>query len=208
MRRGEHGWFFCQYVTDTCHFNKPEAVQFAEHWPVDNSIVLPTDANGAGFDATQNDGPREALGTAIGQPAGGAAAFMDIGRIATELVSLGVHEHWRAVQCVENHDILYRDRGARIPQITDSSSSRSWYVRSRSRVALGLTLTALGSPHIFMGQEFLEDKQWHDEPSSSFQIWGGGRQAHGRLLTFIAGAYECETSVCRSLWSRPERFSC
>jgi 1,4-alpha-glucan branching enzyme len=25
-----------------------------------------------------------------------------------------------------------------------------------------------------MGQEFLEDKQWHDEPGSAFQIWWDG----------------------------------
>ncbi len=187
---GEHGWLFCQYVTDTCHFNKPEAIHIAEHWPVDNSIVLSTDTNGAGFDATQNDGLREALRAAIGQSAGGASAFVDIGRIATELASPGVHENWRAVQCAENHDIVYRDRGARIPQIADSSNSRSWYARSRSRVALGLALTAPGIPHIFMGQEFLEDKQWHDEPGSSFQIWWGGLAEDKHMADFLRFSQE------------------
>jgi 1,4-alpha-glucan branching enzyme len=48
---------------------------------------------------------------------------------------------------------------------------------------LGLTLTAVGIPHIFMGQEFLEDKQWHDEPSSPLQIWWGGLMQGVKVMT-------------------------
>ena len=36
----------------------------------------------------------------------------------------------------------------------DPSNSRSWYARSRARVANGLLLTAPGTPMLFMGQEF------------------------------------------------------
>src|SRR6202000_2251481 len=44
----------------------------------------------------------------------------------------------------------------------DPAASRSWWPRSRSRVAMGLVLTAPGIPMVFMGQEFMEDKQWSD----------------------------------------------
>ena len=37
-----------------------------------------------------------------------------------------------------------------------------------------------------MGQEFLEDKQWHDEPNSSFQIWWEGlNQGNKPMVDFL-----------------------
>ena len=159
---GEHGWIFCRHMTDTCHFVKPEAVHIAECWPVEQAVVSPTYFGGAGFDAVQNDGLRDAVRSAIGQAAAGAGSFVDMERIGREIHSPRLRDGWRAVQCAENHDIVRRDRGPRIAALADSSDSRSWYGRSRSRVAMGLVATSVGIPHLFMGQEILEDKQWHD----------------------------------------------
>jgi 1,4-alpha-glucan branching enzyme len=129
---------------------------------------------------------REAVRSAIGQASQGADAFVDMDRIARELASPVLDDPWRAVQCTENHDIVYRDRGQRLPRLADGANSRSWYARSRSRVALGLTLTAVGIPHLFMGQEFLEDQQWHDEPGSAFQIgWDGLLQGEPSRTDFV-----------------------
>ena len=180
---GEHGWLFCKYVTDTCHYVKPEAIHIAESWPVEEAIVRPTFQDGAGFDATQNDGLRDAVRRAIGQASQGAGSFVDMDRIGRELASPVLSDKWRAVQCSENHDIVRKDRDLRIPRLADGSDSHSWYARSRSRLALGLTLTAVGIPHIFMGQEFLEDKQWHDEPGSPFQIWWEGLTQGVKVMT-------------------------
>jgi 1,4-alpha-glucan branching enzyme len=171
---GYHGWLFCKYVTETCKYIKPEAIHIAECWPVEPAILNPTSQNGAGFDAIQNDGLRDAVRSAIGQSAQGASAFVDMERIGREIASPILDDTWRAVQCTENHDLVRQDRGWRIPKIADSSNSRSWYARSRSRVAMGLTLTAAGIPHIFMGQEIFEDKQWSDNPQSPFLIWWDG----------------------------------
>ncbi len=183
---GEHGWLFCKYVTDTCHYVKPEAIHIAECWPVQEAVVSSTALNGAGFDATQNDGLRDAVRSAIGQASQGSTAFVDMDRIAREIASPVLNDKWRAVQCTENHDLVRKDRGQRIPRIADGSDSRSWYARSRSRVALGLTLTAAGIPHLFMGQEFLEDKQWQDQPDSPLQIWWEGlNQGDKSMVDFL-----------------------
>jgi 1,4-alpha-glucan branching enzyme len=183
---GEHGWLFCKYVTDTCHYIKPEAIHIAECWPVQETIVRPTAQNGAGFDAAQNDGLRDAVRSAIGQASQGTTAFVDMDRIAREIASPVLNDKWRAVQCTENHDLVRKDRGWRIPRIADSSDSRSWYARSRSRVALGLTLASVGIPQLFMGQEFLEDKQWDDQPNSPLQIWWDGlNQGDKPMVDFL-----------------------
>jgi len=182
---GEHGWKFCQYVTDTCHYEKPAAIHIAEHWPVEQAIVNPSRIGGAGFDALQNDGLRDALRNAITQASGGMAAFVDMGSIAQQLSSPALQQGWRAVQCAENHDIVHKGRNHRIASLADSSNSRSWYARSRSRVAMGVIATSVGIPHLFMGQEFLEDKQWHDEPGSPFQVWWEGLEQDKNMADFL-----------------------
>ena len=75
-------------------------------------------------------------------------------------------------------------RKPRIPKLADWDNPRSWYARSRARVAMGILLTAPGTPMLFMGQEFLEDKLWSDNPdhSDTFIWWDGldGQDRHMR----------------------------
>ena len=193
---GEHGWRFCQYITDTCHHVKPEAIHIAEHWPVEQATVTQTQQGGAGFDATQNDGLRDSVRHAIAQAAAGASSFVDMASIALNIQSPVLSDSWRAVQCVENHDIVYKGREARIAALSDSSNSRSWYARSRSRVAMGLSATAMGISHLFMGQEILEDKPWSDKPGDVFSIWWQGLEQDKSMadfLTFSQALYKVRT---------------
>jgi 1,4-alpha-glucan branching enzyme len=173
---GEHGWLFCQYVTDTSHYVKPDAIHIAECWPVQQAIVSPTNQGGAGFDASQNDGLRDSVRNAVQQASWGAGAFVDMSRIAQNIKSQALYDGWRAVQCVENHDIVYKGRSLRIAALADGNDHHSWYARSRARVATGLTATAMGIAHLFMGQEILEDKSWSDNPDDPLQIWWDGLQ--------------------------------
>jgi 1,4-alpha-glucan branching enzyme len=83
--------------------------------------------------------------------------------LARSLWPAGFGEQWRFVQGPENHDIVYRGREERVARLADPSNPRSWHGRSRARVATGLSLAAPGIPMLFMGQEFLEDKQWADD---------------------------------------------
>jgi 1,4-alpha-glucan branching enzyme len=73
------------------------------------------------------------------------------------------------VNAVEDHDVVYHDRPPerrhpRIPALADGSDARSWWARSRARVATGILLTAPGTPFLFMGQEILEHRNWSDNP--------------------------------------------
>src|SRR5579864_5550708 len=110
--------------------------------------------------------------------------------IANAIRNPGLQNRWRAVQCVENHDIVREGRDPRIPHLADGLNARSWYARSRSRVATGLVLTAPGIPMLFMGQEFLEYKQWNDTPGPENMIgWAdldGGDKAMADFLRFTS----------------------
>src|SRR6185369_3388659 len=96
-------------------------------------------------------------------------------------------EAWRAVQHLENQDVVRidntSDRQPRVASLSDPSNARSWYARSRSRVANGLLLTAPGIPMLFMGQEILEDKYWSDSPNyyADSLIWWDGLRSDRRM---------------------------
>jgi 1,4-alpha-glucan branching enzyme len=181
----DSGWSFCCNLTDTLRFVKPRLLQNAEFWPgeVGNypkstaSMVTAVADAGAGFDVVQHDGLRSAVRGAIESSSYGPPAAIDFDGIAGTLYPSGFAHGWQTVTCVENHDIVKVGTDQRIPYLADSSDRRSWYARSRSRFATGILLTAPGIPQLFMGQEFLEDKQWSWDPQSANLIWWGGLDA-------------------------------
>ncbi len=182
------GWQTCQSLTDTLRAAKPEAIQIAEYWPVNEWVVKSTFAGGAGFDAAWQNSLRIAVRNALAAASAGASGRVSMDGIASAIQYSGFEDHWRAVQSVEDHDRVYAGRDPRIARLGDSSNSRSWFARSRSRVAMGLLLTSPGIPMIFMGQEFLEDKQWNDTPDPANLIsWAsleGGDQVMADFLRF------------------------
>jgi len=96
------------------------------------------------------------------------------------------------VQCLENQDVTFAPHSdaARVAMLADSSDRTSWYARSRSRTATGLLLAAPGIPALFMGQEFLEDKNWSDnrlvDGLISWEALDGAGSANRDFLKFIA----------------------
>jgi 1,4-alpha-glucan branching enzyme len=174
------GWRTCQDMTDTLRSLKPEAILIAEYWPVNYAVVNPVFEGGAGFDAAWHDGLRHSVRSALVQAAGGADSPVDVDAIGRALASNGLRDHWRAVHCLENHDIVHVNRESRVVKLADGSNTRSWYARSRSRIALGLLLTAPGIPLLFMGQEFLEDKPWDDDDCPA--IWWQGLEGGDKVM--------------------------
>ncbi|MCX6629758.1 MAG: alpha-amylase family glycosyl hydrolase [Candidatus Solibacter sp.] len=156
-----HGWSFCQDLTSTLHEHRPGALHKAEYWGVNPYIVKPV-REGAGFDTTLTDGLRIAVREVIGNASAPDERPLNMTGLARSLWPEGFPEHWRFVQGPENHDIVYSGREPRVARLGDPGNPRSWFGRSRARVATGIGLTAPGIPMLFMGQEFLEDKQWSD----------------------------------------------
>jgi 1,4-alpha-glucan branching enzyme len=144
--------------------------------------VKPESDGGAGFDATQHDGLRNAIRAALRQASGGGGATVSMDAIAASLWPAGFPRDWQAVTCVENHDLVYWTREDRLPRLADGGNPRSWYARSRSRVASALLLTAPGIPMLFMGQEFLEDKRWSDSRLPEYLLWWGGLEGGDKAV--------------------------
>lgn len=177
------GWATCQDLTATLRAEKPEAIQVAEYWPVNSWVVKERNEGGAGFDATWNDSVRDAVRSAIACASNGATAQVAMHAIADAIAGVALPNRWRAVQAVENHDIVYVGREPRIARLAGGDNARSWYARSRSRVAMGLILTSPGIPLLFMGQEILEDKPWSDTPSPATSIWWAGLDGDDKSMS-------------------------
>jgi 1,4-alpha-glucan branching enzyme len=175
-RSSPDGWRLLQDCTSTARYRDASAVHIAEYWNVNPAVVRTREQGGAGFDATWNDGLRENLRRAVESAARGREAWLDLHAVAASLRKPGFSALWRSVECIENHDEVYVGREPRLAALADGSDRRSWFARSRSRVATGLLLTAPGIPLLFMGQEVLEDKQWSDNPAfdaGSAIYWDG-----------------------------------
>ena len=181
------GWRFCQDLTSTLHAHRPEALNHAEYWNVNPFIVKPP-PEGAGFDTTLTDGLRIAIRDVIDNASASDERPLNMTGLAKSLWPEGFNEQWRFVQGPENHDIVYNGREQRIARLGDPEHPRSWFARSRARVATGLSLTAPGIPMLFMGQEFLEDKQWSDDFVSHHDLllyWAGLEQGDKQMLDHL-----------------------
>jgi len=164
------GWAFCQNLTNTLRYIKDRLLQNAEYWPGEfnasvSSIVLAANQGGTGFDTVQHDALRLAIRGAVQSASFGESGAVNMDAILGSLTPPGLPQVWNAVPCVENHDVVYAGRDARIPVLADGSDAQSFYARSRSKFATGVLLAAPGIPQIFMGQEFLENRQWCDDPN-------------------------------------------
>ena len=173
------GWNFLQNLTDTLRYQKPQAVLIAEYWADQNSVLRSRGNGGAGFDSVLASRLRQSLREVVNQASTGKDTSLNLNSLAADLYpSFG--GAWRAVQHLENQDVVridnQTDRQPRVPALADPSNPRSWYARSRSRVANGLLLTSPGIPMLFMGQEFMEDKYWSDSPNyfADTLIWWVG----------------------------------
>ncbi|MDI6100113.1 alpha amylase C-terminal domain-containing protein [Actinoplanes sp. NEAU-A12] len=185
------GWGFCQELTAVLGERAPSAALIAEYWGEHRWLAVQPRPHGMGFALGYSDRLREAVRGVIATAAAGGHGPVGIGRLTGGLHRTAhVGEAWRAYHCVENHDLaLDADdhRAPRIARLADSSDPRSWYARSRSRIATGLLMTAPGVPMIFMGQEFLEDKLWSDSPGRSDRLiwWDGAFSDDRHMADFL-----------------------
>ncbi|HYQ99384.1 MAG TPA: alpha amylase C-terminal domain-containing protein [Casimicrobiaceae bacterium] len=181
------GWSFCQDLSSTVRYHRSAALQKAEYWAV-NPYVVQAPPAGAGFDASLTDGLRIAVRDVIAAASAPDERPLDLTELARSLWPDGFAEQWRFVQGPENHDVVYEGRELRVARLGDPGNPRSWYGRSRARVATGISLTAPGIPMLFMGQEFLEDKQWSDNFEFHRDLllyWAGLDQGDKQMLDHL-----------------------
>jgi 1,4-alpha-glucan branching enzyme len=183
------GFRFLQDLTATLRFAKPSAVQIAEYWGDVRELGVLPPPRGLGFDLGYDDRLRDAVRETLAEATEGEGGRVRVSRIANALFPRREFDGaFRQYVCLENHDLedanhSESDRKPRIARLAGGNDSRSWFATSRSRVANALLLTAPGTPMLFMGQEFLEDKFWSDDPRrSELLIWWDGLSSGDRAM--------------------------
>jgi len=146
-------------------------------------IVAPVTEGGAALDVAQHDVLRSRIRDAIHAASWSGHGPLPMSGVAAALSPSGFDRPWRMVTCVENHDLVHVGRQQRIAALADAANRRSWYARSRARVAMGLLMTAPGIPQLFMGQEFLEDKQWNRAPVGDNLLWWEGFEGADKAMS-------------------------
>ena len=178
------GESFCHDLTNTLRSICPQNPLVAEYWNnVRRKAVTPPTV-GLGFDTAWEDTLRTIMWDTLSAAAAGASAFVDMDRVAGALAfrPQNFPTFWKAVQSIETHDEVEIGRQPRIARRADPSDSRSWFGRSRARVATSLLLTAPGVPMIFMGQEFLEDKPWSASGKNTLIFFDGLNPSTGQKV--------------------------
>lgn len=177
------GWRFSQHLTGTVRFASPSAIQIAEYSPPEPRLTRPVSDGGAGFDAVEHEALCCGVRRAVGESVAGSEAAVDMRGLAASLAPRGFSAQWRTLTYLENYGTLSTG-GARLARLADPSDARSWFARSRARVATGLLLTAPGIPMLFMGQELLEDKPWHEDALEhpGTLLWWEGLQHGDRAM--------------------------
>ena len=182
------GWSLCQQLTQALKEREPAAALIAEYWGEQRWLAIANPPVGWGLTSGTPMACATASAALLQQVSAGAAAPADLGQLRPGLERpWNTPFAWQAYNCIENHDLVLDEDGdhrhPRIPRLADGSNPRSWYARSRARVATGLLLTAPGIPMIFMGQEFLEDKLWSDDPHrTDCLIWWDGLDGADRHM--------------------------
>ncbi|HVM67735.1 MAG TPA: alpha amylase C-terminal domain-containing protein [Acidimicrobiales bacterium] len=168
---------FCQDLTSTLRWVKPQALLLAEYWRDPRARAVWPAPDGLGFDAGYSDGLRLAVRSVTAVAATGASAQLDMAGLAASLEKpWGVPENWQVYTYLENHDLQLADPSPGHHQLRmvelGGGVDSGWYAHSRCRVATGLLLTAPGVPALFMGQEFLESRLWSDSPDATGSFIG------------------------------------
>lgn len=116
------------------------ALDKAEYWSV-NPYVVKAPPKGTGFDTALTDGLRVAICDVIGNASQPDERPLTMTGLAKRLEPEGFDVQWCFVQGPEHHVVVYHGREQRIARLGHPSNPRSWFGRSRARVATGISLT-------------------------------------------------------------------
>ena len=152
------GWSFMAWLNDEIRAHQPWKLTIAEDIFNDPTLVLPTAAGGAGFDAQWDAGFIGRIRPAI---LASDDAERDIAAVAEAVTGEGRGPALSRVIYTESHDDVANDR-LRIPEAISPGDAASWWAQKRSTLASALVLTSPGIPMLFQGQEVLEDRWFQD----------------------------------------------
>jgi 1,4-alpha-glucan branching enzyme len=153
------GWGFMQWIHEEIAKIYPNALTIAEDLRNNEWLIKDVGAGGAGFGAQWDPEfvhPVRAAITTIDDNA------RDLDAIRGALEHRYGDDAFQRVIYTESHDEVANGK-VRVPEEISPGNVDNWFARKRSALGAALVLTAPGIPMLFQGQEFLEDRWFHDQ---------------------------------------------
>jgi 1,4-alpha-glucan branching enzyme len=148
-----------QWIHEEMRARYPNALSIAEDLRNNAFLVKEISEGGAGFGAQWDSNFVQSVRTAI---ITNDDAFRDLNAVRDALQFRYNADGFRRVIYTESHDEVANGK-ARLPEEIWPGQVDSWFSKKRSTLGAALVLTALGIPMLFQGQEFLEDRWFHDQ---------------------------------------------
>lgn len=185
------GWLLLNNIVNRARSTNPRALLTVEDLPNDPSMTTPQSQGGAGYDAQWSDGFHDVMRAQLKETDPNMWSISDV--VAGAGFDRPANE---AVKFIDNHD--ESGNGERITVAIDPADPFSERAMGLNKVGGAMVLLSPGIPLLFMGQEFMEDKQFGDDEGD--RIWWGFVDLYGGIKDFYA-------RLCQLRRTRPSLFS-
>ena len=152
------GWTLMQHINGIVRARFPHKLIISEDLQGNEWLVRATEEGGAGFGSQWDSRFVHPIREALIPP---DDAARDLHKVMAAMENRYGSDAFARVVYSESHDEVANGR-ARFPEEVWPGHVDSYYAKKRSTLAAGLVLTAPGIPMLFQGQEFLEDRWFHD----------------------------------------------
>jgi 1,4-alpha-glucan branching enzyme len=153
------GWSLMQWINEEIQQRYPGKLCIAEDLRNNAWVTKDVGAGGAGFGAQWDSEFVHPIRQAIISP---DDQFRDLGAVASAIEHRYDLDAFCRVIYTESHDEVANGR-ARVPEEIWPGKVDNWFSKKRSTLGAAITLTSPGIPMVFQGQEFLEDRWFHDQ---------------------------------------------
>ena len=175
----EEGWAFLQWINNELKERYLNKITIAEDLMDNPYITKNTDEGGAGFGTQIDLSFVSAVRHCLIDPSDDNRNMHALAEVITKRIGGDV---FNRVVYTEAHDDIAEGK-ARIPEVISPGDADSWFSRKRSVLGAALLMTTPGIPMLFQGQEFLEDRWFHDRDPLD---WNLADKYHGLIDLYRA----------------------
>ncbi len=154
------GWSLMQWINSEIAQRQPWKISIAEDLKDNEWITRDAGAGGAGFDAQWGDAFWRTAREAIIERDDAARDMWSVAGVISQAYN---GDAWQRVIYTESHDADSNGR-SRVPEEIWPGNAASYFSQKRSTLGAAVVFTAPGIPMLFMGQEFLEDGWFDNNP--------------------------------------------
>lgn len=152
------GWGLMQWINAEIQQRFPGKLCIAEDLRKNPWVIKDVGAGGAGFGAQWDSEFVHPVRQAIISPDDN---FRDLSAVCRAIEHRYDLDAFTRVIYTESHDEVANGR-ARVPEEIWPGQVDNWFSKKRSTLGAAIVLTSPGIPMLFQGQEFLEDRWFHD----------------------------------------------